>query len=356
MRFIAGVPARVRGGSAMLISVVIPARNAAATLGECLDAVRKSSYPQVEVVVVDDCSDDTTASIARDRGCQVVCSASNLGAANARNLGANAASGEIILFTDADILLPPNALSRVAAALADTATAGVVGLLGPQIRFTNLASQFKNLWMYYTYSRLAASTAAREGVGLFFTSIAAIRKPVFEQMGGFDTNYQGTSVTEDIEFGQRLLTAGHRILLDGGLQVEHLKHYTLRQVLKTDLERAAGLTRTYLRKKLEPQSRQAGEKYYASVPLTFGLSVPLAWLLPLLLLLALCTASGVWLAIAAMAYLALLALNLPFLFVLVQQRGLAFGLQSCLFLPADLWVSGLGAAWGIVDYLRGKRY
>lgn len=345
-----------QGSSSIMISVVVPARNAADTLGDCLDAIEASAYPCVEVVVVDDSSVDATTSIAQEHGCKVVRSPLSLGAASARNLGVTAATGSLVLFTDADILLRPDTLARVAADLADPAVAGVVGLLGPTIRFTNFSSQFKNLWMYHTYSRLAATRAASDGVGLFYTSIAAIRKPIFEQMGGFDTNYAGTSVTEDIEFGQRLYTAGHRVLLDGRLEVEHVKHYTLLEVLKTDLERAAGLTRTWLRKKLEPKSRQSGEKYYASVPLTFGLSVPLAWVLPVLLLLALFTGSRVWLAAAALVYAVLLALNRGFLAVLFRQRGLAFGLQSCLFLPVDLWVSGLGAAWGIVDYLRGKRY
>ena len=345
-----------QGGQPILISVVIPARNAAATLGDCLDAIQASAHPFIEVIVVDDGSADATASIAEGHGCKVVRSPASLGAARARNLGANAAGGPVVLFTDADILLRPDALGCVAENLADQDVTGVVGLLGPTIRFTNFASQFKNLWMYYTYRRLAATSAAREGVGLFFTSIAAIRKSVFEQMGGFDTNYEGTSVTEDIEFGQRLLSAGHRVLLDGRLQVEHLKHYTIQQVLQTDLERAAGLTRTWLRKKLSPAGRQSGERYYASVPLTFGLSVPLAWLLPLLVLFALFTGNGAWLAIAALAYASLLVLNLGFLTVLFCQRGLTFGLQSCLFLPVDLWASGLGAAWGIVDYLSGKRY
>lgn len=346
----------LHGDSPMLISVVIPARNAAATLRDCLKAIDSSTYPYHEVIVVDDGSVDGTAAIAESHDCRVVRPPTNLGAANARNLGARAASGDAILFTDADCLLQPDALARIVGALADSAVAGVVGLLGPKIRYADFASQFKNLWMYYTYSRLAASPAAREGVGLFFTSIAAIRKPIFAQMGGFDFNYQGRSVTEDIEFGQRLFTAGHRVLLDGQLQVEHLKHYTLAQILKTDLERAAGLTRTWLRKRLEPRSRRSGEKYYASVPLTFGLSVPLAWLLPVLLLLAAFAGNGAWLVIAALVYMLLLALNAQFLSVLFRQRGLVFGLQSCLFLPVDLWVSGLGALWGIVDYLRGKRY
>jgi len=345
-----------RGGTGMLISVVIPARNSAATLGDCLGAIGSSSHSEAEVIVVDDCSIDNTAAIAEAHGCRVVRSPTILGAAGARNLGARLASGPVVLFTDSDILFRQDTLQLLAEDLSDPAVAGVVGLLGPRIRHANFASQFKNLWMFYTYSRLAETRAAREGVGLFFTSIAAIRKPLFEQMGGFDTNYEGASVTEDIDFGQRLYTAGHKVLLDGRLQVEHLKPYTLSGVLKTDLERSAGLTKTWLRKRLERKGRRAGDRYYASVPLSFGLSVPAAWLLPAMVGASLLATSKTSIAAAVLTYASLLLLNAGFLRVLIRERGLAFGIQSCLFLPPDLWVSGLGAAWGIVDYLRGNRY
>ena len=344
----------------MMISVVIPAHNAACTLGECLQAIRRSQYVDYEVIVADDASSDSTGDVARNLGCHVIRAERNIGAAQAKNLGASEARGDVILFTDADILLQPDTLTLVAEDLNDAGVSAVVGLLGPRLRYRDFGSQFKNLWMYYTYSLLADSKAAHEGVGLFFTSIASIRKGVFEQVGGFDTNYRGASVTEDIEFGQRLLSAGYRVRLDGRLTVEHLKRYTPGAVLKTDLQRAFGLAKTWLRKKLEPELRTAGEKYYASVPWSFMLGVPLSWMLPCLLALALLgqppSRQLFWFGMAAAAYVALLLANARFIAVLRRERGWVFGLQSCLFLPLDLWVSGLGALWAVTDYVRGNRY
>jgi glycosyltransferase involved in cell wall biosynthesis len=339
-----------------MISVVIPAYNAASTLADCLEAIRDSSYTGYEVIVVDDASKDETGQMAESYGCRVVRLPQNVGAAEAKNIGAHAAQGDVVLFTDADILVQPETLGLIVEGLDDPAVSGVVGLLGPRLQYGNLSSQFKNLWMHYTYRRLAAQTNAQHGVGLFFTSLAAIRREVFEQMGGFDAHYRGASVTEDIEFGQRLMSAGHKIVLDARLEVEHLKHYTLGGLLRTDLERAFGLSKTWLRKKLEPAARQSGQKYYASVPWFFVLGVPLAWLLPILLLLVLWTRSALWLWLSLLDYMAMLAANAPFLNALRAAKGWLFGLQCCLLLPLDLWVSGLGVLWSMADYAAGNRY
>jgi glycosyltransferase involved in cell wall biosynthesis len=342
--------------NSLVISVVIPAHNAGHTLAECLQAIRRSTYRDYEVIVVDDASTDDTRQIALQYGCAVSSLKENVGAAQAKNIGASGARGEIVLFTDADIVLAPDTLELVDANLRDQTISGVVGLLGQKLRYGNFGSQFKNLWMHHTYARLAGRADAERGVGLFYTSVAAIRRAVFEQMGGFDPHYRGSSVTEDIEFGQRLLTAGHIVRLDGRLQVEHLKHYTMRGLLKTDLQRAFGLTKTWLRKKLEPAQRAAGQKYYASVPWSFILAVPLAWLLPPLAMLSLWTGDGLWALLTLADCAGILLLNTPFLGTLYKARGAAFLVQSSLFLPIDLWVSGLGALWAIVDYLRGRQY
>ncbi len=339
-----------------MISVVIPAYNAEQTLGECLRAIGSSDYEDYEVIVVDDASADDSADVALRWGCRVVRLNENVGAAVAKNLGVSEANGDVVLFTDADILLQPDTLRRVAERFEDPSVAGVVGLLGRGLRYSNFCSQFKNLWMHYTYARLAQSKDADRGVGLFYTSIAAIRKEVFLGMDGFDSHYRGASVTEDIEFGQRLLSAGHRVCLDGRLTVEHLKHYSLGDLLRTDLQRAFGLTKTWLRKMLRTEQRKAGQKYYRSVPWFFILGVPMAWAFPVLLAVALWAGGWPWLISAILDYAAILLVNGPFLQALRQARGWLFLLQSCLFLPLDLWVSGLGVLWAVWEYLRGSRY
>src|SRR5690349_17486601 len=83
------------------VSVVIPAFNSAATIEGCLAALAEQTVMPGEVIVVDDGSTDDTPEIARRMGAEVITQERG-GAGAARNRGAKAARGEVLLFTDAD--------------------------------------------------------------------------------------------------------------------------------------------------------------------------------------------------------------------------------------------------------------
>ena len=88
-----------------VVSVIIPAWNAAPFLAEAIASVRRQTWPVNEIIVVDDGSTDGTAEVARAAGSdiRVICQ-ENLGPAAARNRGLAAASGDYVTFLDADDL------------------------------------------------------------------------------------------------------------------------------------------------------------------------------------------------------------------------------------------------------------
>ena len=86
----------------MRVSAVIPCYNVAAYIGEAVDSAFRQTRPPDEVLVVDDCSTDGSADVARAHGARVVTTASNSGEGAARNTGALAATGELIAWLDAD--------------------------------------------------------------------------------------------------------------------------------------------------------------------------------------------------------------------------------------------------------------
>jgi glycosyltransferase involved in cell wall biosynthesis len=330
--------------STPLVSVIIPVYNGAKTLAGCLEAALASRGVRFEVLVVDDGSTDATREVAKQYPCRLIALPRNEGAARAKNHGAEQAAGEILFFTDADVHIPPDALAHVVEHLADPQITGVVGLLAATCPYADFASQFKNLWMHFTYRRQPRR------VGLFFTSAAAIRRDVFLAEGGFDPHYAGASITEDIEFGQRLFGKDYFIVMDKRIAVEHHKHYRMGEVLKTDLWRARGLMQTWLRNRARKESRA----HYASVPWYFGAGVGVLGLATLAGLTALFGGLS-WLVAIALVLLAL-ALNAPFLLALGQLRGIRFMLASALFLLVDLFVSGLGILLGVFDFVTGKTY
>ena len=96
-----------------LVSVVIPAFNAQATLINAIDSALGQSWPNIEVIVVDDASTDQTANVASqkyssDPRVRIVVQASNLGPYEARNLGAVQAKGDFITVLDADDWMHPD--------------------------------------------------------------------------------------------------------------------------------------------------------------------------------------------------------------------------------------------------------
>lgn len=96
----------------MKISVVIPAYNAQSTIEACLISLKNQTFKDFEIVVVDDGSSDNTADIASQYA-RVVKPGVNKGEGAARNAGAKALSGEILAFTDADVVVPPGWLERI---------------------------------------------------------------------------------------------------------------------------------------------------------------------------------------------------------------------------------------------------
>lgn len=78
------------------VSVIVPAFNAEASLGACLDSLQNQSMRPLEIIVVDDASTDTSAWLATERGALVIRMLANGGPGLARNAGAAAASGDIL--------------------------------------------------------------------------------------------------------------------------------------------------------------------------------------------------------------------------------------------------------------------
>jgi glycosyltransferase involved in cell wall biosynthesis len=93
--------------SAPQYSVVIPARNAEGTLPPVLASITAQEPAPLEVIVADDGSTDTTAQVAREQGARVVETGGRRFAGGARNAGWEAASGELVVFLDADVVPGP---------------------------------------------------------------------------------------------------------------------------------------------------------------------------------------------------------------------------------------------------------
>ncbi len=185
----------------MLISVVIPAFDEEAYLGRTLESVnvaaallREREGAGCEVVVVDNDSKDSTADVARAFGARVLKEAVH-NIARVRNVGAASAAGDVLVFVDADTVIPSELLWRVARVMSDAACFG--GAVDADYGPSKLAAR-----VYLSAWRVAGRLA-----GLAQGATQFCRREAFDALGGYDeTLYMG----EDVDFYLRLKRLARR--------------------------------------------------------------------------------------------------------------------------------------------------
>ena len=141
------------------ISVIIPVYNGEKFLHGCLDALKSTAYSEYELIVVDDCSTDRSAEISRDKSARVLRMSRQSGPGAARNLAVEEARGEVLFFVDADVVVKPDTLERVAADFMEHPDiAAVFGSYDDEPAEKNFISQYKNLFHRFVHQQ--ASTEA----------------------------------------------------------------------------------------------------------------------------------------------------------------------------------------------------
>jgi glycosyltransferase involved in cell wall biosynthesis len=214
------------------VSVVIPARNAEREIVPTLEALAA-----VETVVAVNGSSDATADVARAHGATVVVS-ERASRSAARNLGAAAAGGEHLLFTDAACVPEPGWAERLAACLGDAPLAG-----GP-VRVTTsakpgAAERFDALW------RFQQERAVREG-GWSAAANLGVTRDAFAQLGGFD---ERLTAGDDVDICVRARRAGLAIGWCPDAEVAHPASRTVSAVCRRALRQ--GFSSTVLARRFE---------------------------------------------------------------------------------------------------------
>jgi len=263
------------------LTLVIPATKTA-TLPQCLAAVRAAADGPDELIVVDAPRED--------------------GPAAARNTGARRARNPLVAFLDADVLVHPDAFTRMRAAFAaDPGLTAVFGSYDDAPADPGVVSGFRNL-LHHAVHQAGAGPATT-----FWSGLGAVRREAFTAAGGYDADRYLVPSIEDVELGMLLIDAGGRIVLDPELQGTHLKRWTLRSMLRTDFRaRAVPWLGLLLRRRRGSTALNLGWQHRASA-------------------LASVTVAGGVLARAPRAACAglgvLVALNHPLYRILLRRRG-----------------------------------
>ena len=186
------------------VSVVIPAYDAAETVGGAISSVLSQTYSDLEVVVVDDGSRDGTGAVASTFPVRVV-SQENGGVSSARNRGVAEAQGELIAFCDADDVLLPRHLEALLAIYereGGIATSNSYWLFPGGIHPSR--TRYKGRFPKPERQRLAILEQN------FVSTMSLFPKALVVELGPFDTQL---SVAEDWDFWLRAIYAGHTVSL-----------------------------------------------------------------------------------------------------------------------------------------------
>jgi glycosyltransferase involved in cell wall biosynthesis len=190
------------------VSIVIPAYNAERHIEKCLLSLENQTFRDFETIVVDDGSTDGTREIA-SRYARVIDSADNLGVGAARNLGAREASGEILAFTDADVVLPGYWIEKIVRNLerhnVKCVGGGYCGSIG-----SSFMQRFAYLELAYRRKDIP------EFVNTLVSNNFACYREVFAEFGGFPLKHK----SEDLRLSY-LIGRKYKIFWDRDNGVHH---------------------------------------------------------------------------------------------------------------------------------------
>jgi len=198
------------------VSVVVPVRNGARVLGACLRALLSQDYPRerYDVLVVDNGSTDGSPKIGSRMGVRMLFEPV-AGAGPARNCGVRAVDTEIVAFTDSDCEPQPGWLRALVPALADADA--VTGWIEPTPEGNRFSRARATIHRYYLQDCLRLDRDHR--LDRWDTANAAIRRSLFDQLGGFDPHVDFP--IEDREFAARLVEKGGRLTFVESAVVRH---------------------------------------------------------------------------------------------------------------------------------------
>ena len=115
------------------LTAIVPAYNEAATVAETVASLREQTVAPAEIIVVDDCSTDATAEVARAAGATVIRPPANTGSkAGAQTFALDRVETEFVMAVDADTTLAPDAIEKLIAALDDPEVAAACGFVLPR--------------------------------------------------------------------------------------------------------------------------------------------------------------------------------------------------------------------------------
>jgi rhamnosyltransferase len=247
-----------------VISVVIPVKDGGSDLARCLGAIKSQDVDdEVEMLVIDSGSSDRSVEIARESGARVhEIPASEFGHGRTRNLGAELAKGEVLVFTSQDAsAVGSKWLTRLVRPLrSQEQVAGVYGRQLPNADATPPERYFLD-FLYGAEPRIQRLETDGEPSfeqTLFSNVNAAITRAVWQEFPFADD----LIMSEDQEWSRRVLRAGYELVYEPEAVVHHSHRYTIAGAFRRFFDSGVSAEHSYAAQGSSPGAlRRAGSRY-----------------------------------------------------------------------------------------------
>jgi glycosyltransferase involved in cell wall biosynthesis len=216
-----------------LISIIVPAKNAQETIKKCIDSLLNLDYPNYEVIIVNDGSNDATLKLLAEysQKIKIINNSLSLGPAQSRNIAAQIAKGEYLAFTDADCIVEKNWLKELRAGFT---TYDIVSVGGRQ-EIPNDETVFgRRISLFLKKVGFISDYMHRGKTRIILVNHNAscnviYRKDIFLRAGGF---LEGLWPGEDVEIDYRLRKKGYKLVFNPEAIVYHYRQKDLKSFIK----------------------------------------------------------------------------------------------------------------------------
>ncbi|MBI4824644.1 MAG: glycosyltransferase family 2 protein [Nitrospirae bacterium] len=324
------------------ISIIIPNHNGGKTIGMCLSSIMTERPHDLEVIVIDDCSSDSSVNTIREflvlLPLKLIELKEHSGASKARNQGAKQASGEMLFFMDSDCLLMKDTLYNAIKAYKDNPNAIIGGTYTLLPFDKDFFSTFQSIFVNYSETNSDDYIA---------THAMIINRRLFLENRGFKEDF--LPILEDVEFSHRIKRQGVRLFINPDIVVRHIFNFNLMRSLKNAV-----------RKSMHWVVYSLGNKDIfktsGTASMELKINVICLFLCLLFLILFFSFKSPFFLALIASISGFNLFINRHFLRAIVRAKGLFFS-GGALFYYMTLYgmAVGVGSFAGLLKYLYGKR-